>query len=366
MKFFSVRAAGRLAEQDHLEVGEALLGGESGFPRTWSFVVLNCGRLEVLMSTVAEVIQQRKKIGFERILVATNFSETSRRALAYAVVLARVYNSELLLVHVLTPKQGRPRPRPPVLRKLDPERIAAGRQLKNLAVDAHLEGHSHRRIVEEGLVWEAIDSVIEREDIDALVLGDHGCGGLKKLIFGSVAEELLRLAGCPTLTVGPQVPMPSADVSGFTTILYVTDFGPASNAALPYALSLAENCRARLILLHTMEPSSILDIGPVSYGAPDHAAKELVDWRTRAQEESLRRLKGLIAPDTKLANPPQFVVDRAFQPDGILRTAAVHSPAVIVMGLRKTRSPRLASHMPGDLVHEVICQAKCPVLTVPN
>jgi len=106
--------------------------------------------------------------------------------------------------------------------------------------------------------------------------------------------------------------------------------------------------------------------GPVAYGPADYAAKELVDWRTRAQDESLRRLKGLIAADTKLASPPQYVVERAFQPDGILRTAALHSAELIVMGLPKTRSPWLASHMPGDLVHEVIFQAECPVLTARN
>ena len=318
------------------------------------------------MSTVAVAPDQKQKVSFKHVLMATDFSETSRRTLGYAVVLARVYNSELLLVHVLTPKAGRPVPRPPVLRQFDAEMITAGRQLKNLAADVHLEGSPPRRIVEEGLMWEAIDSVIDRENVDLLVLGDHGRGGLKKLILGSIAEELLRLAECPTLTVGPQVPTPAAEMTGFRTILYVTNFGPASNAALPYAISLAENCRARLVLLHTMEPLSVLDIGPAAYGPGDYAAKELVDWRTRAQEESLRRLKGLIASDTKLASPPQYVVERAFQPDGILRTAAMHSAELIVMGLPKSRSPRLASHMPGNLVHEVICQAKCPVLTVRN
>lgn len=318
------------------------------------------------MSTVAVVKEPEKKADFKHILMATDFSETSLRTLAYAAVLARTYGSELLLVHVLTPKQGQPVPQPPVLWEFDKERIAAGQQLKKFADEGHLEKHACRRIIEAGNMWDALDAIIGRESVDLLVLGDHGRGGLKKLIWGSIAEELLRLASCPTLTIGPQVATPNAEMSGFATILYVTDFGPAANAALPYALSLAESCKATLILLHTMEPSSLLDVGPVAYGPADYAAKELVDWRTRAQEESLRRLRGLIAADAKLASPPQYIVERAFQPDCILRTAALHSAELIVMGLPRTRSPRLASHMPGDLLHAVICQAKCPVLTVRN
>jgi nucleotide-binding universal stress UspA family protein len=318
------------------------------------------------MSTVAASSERKERATFRRILIATDFSEASRRTVAHAVVLARMYGSELLLVHALMPNTKRPTPLPPVLREFDTERAKADRELRHLAEETHLESYPHRRIVEEGVVWEALNTVIGREDVDLLVLGDHGSSGWKRLILGSVAEEVLRLAGCPTLTVGPHVPTPSAGPSAFRTILYVTDFGPASNRALGYALSLAEESQAKLVLLHMMEPASVLDIGPTAYGPGDYAAKEVVDWRAKAQEESLRKLKGLLPADLKLACEPQYVAERAFLPDGILAVAAGHSAELIVTGVNRGHSPRLASHMPGDFIHEVICRANCPVLTLRN
>jgi nucleotide-binding universal stress UspA family protein len=58
-------------------------------------------------------------------------------------------------------------------------------------------------VLERGNVWDVLASEIQRENIDLLILGTRGRGGLKKLALGSVAEEVLHLASCPVLTVGP-------------------------------------------------------------------------------------------------------------------------------------------------------------------
>ena len=54
---------------------------------------------------------------------------------------------------------------------------------------------------------DVLASVIQRKNVDLLVLGTRGRGGLKKLALGSVAEEVLRLAPRPVLTIGPHVPV---------------------------------------------------------------------------------------------------------------------------------------------------------------
>ena len=46
--------------------------------------------------------------------------------------------------------------------------------------------------------------IIERNEIDLLVLGTHGRQGLAKMVMGSAAEEIFRRASCPVLTVGPK------------------------------------------------------------------------------------------------------------------------------------------------------------------
>jgi hypothetical protein len=76
------------------------------------------------------------------------------------------------------------------------------------------------------------------DNVDLLILGTRGRGGLKKLALGSVAEEVLHLASCPVLTVGPNVPPAGPDVSDFKRILFATDFGSASNQSLLHTLCL--------------------------------------------------------------------------------------------------------------------------------
>jgi hypothetical protein len=53
-----------------------------------------------------------------------------------------------------------------------------------------------------------------------------------------------------------------------------------------------------------------------------------------------------------------------FVPEGILGTAAAHNVELIVMGANRVLSARVAAHFPWALTHDVICEARCPVLSV--
>jgi nucleotide-binding universal stress UspA family protein len=207
-------------------------------------------------------------------------------------------------------------------------------------------------------------SVSQRENIDLLVLGTRGRGGLKKLALGSVAEELLRLASCPVLTVGPNAVPITSEVADFKSILFATDFGSAAAKAFPYALFLAEDCRAKLILLHMVPPMSVVDIGPSAFGLGAYAAENLTEWQARMRKESSSKLMELIPSNAKLVVPPEYVVETNFLPDGILDTAATYQAELIVMGANRARSARLVAHIPWAVTHDVLCEARCPVLTV--
>ena len=91
--------------------------------------------------------------------------------------------------------------------------------------------------------------MIEEKAIDLLVIGTRGRGGVRKLALGSVAEELLRVAPCPVMTIGPQVENAAfTREAGFHTILFATDFGKGSAKAMPLTLALARAQQAQLIL----------------------------------------------------------------------------------------------------------------------
>jgi nucleotide-binding universal stress UspA family protein len=316
------------------------------------------------MSTVAQVRDEKQSVGFKQVLIATDFSPASERALAYGLAIARRYGSTLSVVHAIPPESREPIPLDPLPRELDRRQLDAEEQMKHLGQKAQINDIEYHLLLDQGPVWDVLSSVIEHQHIDLLVVGTRGRGGLRKLALGSVAEEVLRLATCPVLTVGPNALPAESGPAEFRQILFATDFGPASAKGFPYALSLAEDYRAKLVLLHMVPLIPIPDLGPAAYGLAVYGAESLTKWRGTTRDESARKLRNLIPPNTKLAAEPEYVVGMDFLPEGILDTATAHRIDLIVMGANRTAYPKAAAHITWALTHEVICHAECPVLTV--
>ncbi len=314
------------------------------------------------MPAVAKLEErQLQRVSFQRILFATDFSEASQRAFPYAVAMARRYGSKVLIVHALAPEPREFIPLDPTPHEIDRRWLQAEQQMADAAKDARVKGIAHRFILEQGPVWDVLASVIQREDIDMLVVGTHGRGGVRKLVLGSVAEEVLRRAPCPVLTIGKNV-VPGS--SAFRSILFATDFGAAAAKALHYAVSLAEEYGSKLILLHMVPPMPALETGPGVYGPALYAAEELTQWQAAARRESTRKLRELLPTGAKLAQEPECVVGTDSVPEGILDAAKSRKADLIVMGANRTSSAGATAHAPWTVTHTVVCESTCPVLTV--
>ena len=320
------------------------------------------------MSPVLEIDHRnsndQKAITFKHILTATDFSDVSGRALNYASAMACRYGSRISVVHVLPPDPHEPFPIYPLPPELDRRQLDAQRKMQLLGIS--VAGLQHQMRIEHGRVWDVLDSLIQRENIDLLVLGSSGRGGMKKLALGSVAEEVLRRAPCPVLIVGPNVPALGSGTARFSRILFATDFGDSCYRAFQYALGLAEDCCAKLVLVYIVPPMPVPELGPVVYCPGAYLADTLVKWEERERVEGLKKLRALLPANSNLPAPPEFVVETGLPPEGILRAAASSKAELIVMGARRTPTARAAAHSPWGLTHEVICQARCPVLTVGN
>lgn len=316
------------------------------------------------MSAISLVKEQKQSTGFKRVLVATDFSPVSERALAYALPIVRRYGSTMSIVHAMSPQVREPIILDPLPFQLDRERLGAETEMARLAEEMPVKNLHPHMFLERGGAWDVLASIIQRENPDLLVLGTHGRGGLKKLVLGSVAEEVLRQAKCPVLTVGPNVPPADRGKTEFKTILFATDFGPGSVRAFAYALFLAEDCQAKLILLHMVPPMPVAEIGPGVFAPGTYVAQQVTEWQATKKKEGMRRLKELVPSNAKLKSQPEFVIGLDFLPEGILDTAAAHNVDLIVMGAHQRASARVASHASWAVVHDVICGANCPVLTV--
>ncbi len=141
----------------------------------------------------------------QAILYATDFSEPSNGAFPVACALARDYGARLVVLHVIPPplfhgevvarrQEGFYEGYWAELRKLQPPD-------PNVAVEYALE---------EGNAVEAILEAARQRGCDLIVLGTHGRTGLGRLLMGSVAEQVMRKAPCPVLTVRGPLPQPAA------------------------------------------------------------------------------------------------------------------------------------------------------------
>jgi nucleotide-binding universal stress UspA family protein len=310
------------------------------------------------MSTVAELIKTRPGVSFKRILVATDFSQASEHAVDFALYLARHYDSDLFVVHALEPEPRHSVPLDPLPRELNRERLEAERHMKSLENDPRMKAVTHHVRLRSGKPWEVLAAMTQSEKADLLILGTHGRGYLKKLALGSVSEEVLRQVDCPVITVGPKVIL--HEIIDCQSILFATDFGPASRKALPYAVSLAQESGAKLVLLHMVPPVTAMQAG---YIPAVFVEEDAFQWQATAREESEKKLKELI-PSGTLSREPEYIVGLDFMPEGVLSVAAKFKADMIVMGANSTSSPRLAAHLPWAMLHEVVCQSRCPVLTV--
>ena len=307
----------------------------------------------------APVMSIDTDIHLQSILVATDFSPASEKALRHALAIARHYDAKLYVMHVVSALG---------LNMVGPDAVAAATATalrdamlaeRKLVANGELRNLRHHFTVRSGDVWDELHRTIANEAIDLVVIGTHGRTGLKRLVLGSVAERIFRNVCCRVLTVGPCSPVDAHLQPDGTprSLLFATDFSDASLKALPHAISLANQRGSNLVLLHVLAPVPNIE------GDRWYTAADVVEMRGAAESGARERLQQLIA-NVRLAAEPQFVVDFGEPAEGILRAASKLDAEVIVMGLRCRDHVETLSHLPWSAAYKVVCNAPCPVLTV--
>ena len=194
-----------------------------------------------------------------RVISAVDFSESSRRALDYAIAVAKWYGSCLTVLHVRTAAAPVVAPFPVLAPSAIESLIVSAddREQWRWQLEAFVPVHAARGVRIEFSIGEgdvAAEVLAQAQSSDMIVIGTHGRSGLEHLVLGSVAEKVLRGAPCPLLTIPRRAAEATAAVPGlFHHIVAAVDFSEASMHALAYALSLAEEADARLTLLHVVD-----------------------------------------------------------------------------------------------------------------
>ncbi|MGB2636073.1 MAG: universal stress protein [Candidatus Acidiferrum sp.] len=291
-------------------------------------------------------IDRNQRVTLTKILVTTDFSEVSDRALDYAIALARRYDARIYLTHVITPDPFQFAE--PQLAQATYEKVrqAAEEGITDILISGKLRGLPHEVLMEEGNVWPTLDKMIVKHEIDLVVAGTHGRGKVQKLLIGSVAEEIFRQASTAVLTVGPAVKGGTAPEIEFKHILFATDFGSGAEKAAAHAFSLAQEHNARLTLLHVIETAAAYTDESVA----------------RQRDINVARMKQLMPAGSENWCQPEFRVTYGSAVEEILIAARESKADLIVMGAKARKS--LAGHAPLTIAYNVVTKSICPVLTV--
>jgi len=290
-------------------------------------------------------VLQRVSVSLRHILFATDFSAASDRASAYAKALALNFRSSVEIVHVFDPSVvttyveailGVP--------VKDRQRVMSD-SLEQTKKDFTASGIEARTALPEGRrPHAAVLKLAKEHEIDLIVAGTHSRWGVERLVIGSTAEELIRNAACPVLTVGPHAKQPAEGPLVFRTIVYATDFSAEASKAAVYALSFAQDSGAHLYFCYVAGVES----------TPED--RKSMDVRFKAD------LKRMIPESSYEWCTPETVVEHGDAAEGILELADRVHADLIVLGARNASF--WLTHIEHGLTPDLLAEATCPVMTI--
>lgn len=141
------------------------------------------------------------KTGFQKIFVATDFSDYADHAIEYAEVLAKQFGAEILLLHVIESFTYSLTDSMTVIGHDQALSATAEALLENVQNRLVGEGFSVERMLSHGTAYKEIVEKAKEAASDLIVIGTHGRTGMEHFLLGGVAEKVVRLAACPVLTV---------------------------------------------------------------------------------------------------------------------------------------------------------------------
>lgn len=316
-------------------------------------------------------------IDIQSILLARDFSPVSSRALRFSIDLARRTGATLHILHAqilhadpLTPGTSATAP--------GDEDLIRDQLSKYDNGDSVTSGEGKGIKVEEAIVRDvaaapAILRYASENDMDVICVGTHGRRGIRRFLLGSVAEEVVRRADRPVISVrAPEDE--SAAFEAPSRILVPTDFSDPSRVALRHAVELAQVYDARIDVLHVIQQSlhpafyvgGVTDIRDIDPDIEEKVEDRLADFLdetfagSSAQSSSTR-------PAVETASP---VVDAEVMPHVVIGTIDTEVPAFIndhendLVVMSTKGQTGLDRVLLGSVAEKIVRTAPCPVLTV--
>jgi nucleotide-binding universal stress UspA family protein len=154
------------------------------------------------------VIRNRKYVGFKRIIVPIDFSDWSRKALEYAVATARAHSSKLTILHVYEGSFVEPYVNAANSEEEANEIMKEIERVNETKYDEFLKtvdlsGVEYEKLLKKGIPETEIVDIAMEKQANLIVMGTHGRSGIKHILIGSTAEEVVRAVHCDIIIVKP-------------------------------------------------------------------------------------------------------------------------------------------------------------------
>jgi nucleotide-binding universal stress UspA family protein len=283
-------------------------------------------------------------VRLKNVLYTTDFSNPSRVALPIVAAIARKYGSQIFAAHVWAPLPYSMVP-PEALPVMEGKEESDAREaLDKFMRIKEMEGLTVTPIVKCGEARRELSRIVHQHHIDLAILSTHGRTGFKRLLMGSVAEELFRSLPCPVLTVGPNISQRFNTQSEIKRILFPTDLSHESTAVFPYLAALAAEYSAEITLLHVVPRE-------------DRRHPTAMD-----EAESLRSaMRRMFCPQVDPRCAIRLVVETGDPVEQILAHARGEKVDLIGFGVRK--AGEITIHFRNTVPYKVVLESECPVLT---
>lgn len=278
-------------------------------------------------------------VAIKRVLAAVDFSPVWEIALPVASTVASHFGANLTLLNAVARPRYTEDPLDPIPTSQEIQRQNSVARLDSMLSAIPLPSDQKNASVVSGDAVESVISAIAEHDIDLVVVATHAPAGVTRLLTGSTAEKILRLASCPVLSVGPHI-SGTHHLAAIQTILVAIDFSEESLRAVQFATALAEHYRARIVLLNVVDE----------------------EWALYQIESALNFADREIARINTSDIPTERIV-RVGRPATEIAEAEQRFGASCIVAGRHNHG-LLSAHLPLTTLHSVLAQATCPVFTV--
>ncbi|GAA4446571.1 universal stress protein [Nibrella saemangeumensis] len=277
------------------------------------------------------------------ILVPTDFSAHAGEALRAAASLARKSGSELVLLHANDIMAYTT----PLIEYYEFEKSVAeiyeekvnerfDKILNEVTNDSAFAGIPIRTAIRVGTLVDVLDTVIQEEGADLVVMGTLGATGSDEFMVGSNTQKVIRRASCPILTIPLHV-----DSTNFFTVVFPSTLKDDQVVSFQFLADFQRICENEVYLLYLNNPADLPDDGAIEARAYELA------------EEAGLTLAGVYTAKESIFN----------EEEAILNFASEQKASLIAMGTHQRRG--LSHLLFGSVTEDTISHARIPVMSIP-